>query len=384
MTLFQLIWRELRYHWINACLAALGLAIAVALLTVIRMTTAAAERETRRVMRDMGYNLRIIPRATDMNAFWASGFPDKTMPTETVQRMAAQHGLFVAFNHLTPVLERRISLGEHEARLTGLGVSVIGPGEKKQPMGFVIAKGTVFLGSTVAEWLGARPKSSIQLLQRTFAVERILAESGTEEDIRIYTSLEDAQSLLGLPGQITEIKAIDCLCLTADQDPLGQLRAVLEKALPEAKVLQQSHLSNARARQRQMSERIAAFTVPTVLLGGALWIGLLTVLNVRERRSEIGLWRALGRGSGSIASLFLLKMALLGLFGALAGFGIGTWIALERGADIFQVTRAALLPDTTFLGWLAVATPLFSAGAAFLPAMLAVAQDPADSLRSDA
>jgi putative ABC transport system permease protein len=159
---------------------------------------------------------------------------------------------------------------------------------------------------------------------------------------------------------------------------------VLEKALPEAKVLQQSHLSNARARQRQMSERIAAFTVPTVLLGGALWIGLLTVLNVRERRSEIGLWRALGRGSGSIASLFLLKMALLGLFGALAGFGIGTWIALERGADIFQVTRAALLPDTTFLGWLAVATPLFSAGAAFLPAMLAVAQDPADSLRSDA
>ena len=384
MNLITLIWKELRYHWVNATLAGLGLAIAVALLTVIRMTTAAAERETRRVMRDMGFNLRIIPRTTDMDMFWSTGFPDKTMSAETVQRMAAQHGLFVAFNHLTPVLERRLPIGQHQARLTGLGPSVVGPGEKKQPMGFVISKGSVFLGATAAEWLGARPKSTIELSGKSFVVERVLSESGTDEDIRVYTSLDDAQGLSGLKGQITEIKAIDCLCLTTEQDPLTQLRSVLEKALPEAKVLQQSALSNARARQRQMSERIAAFMVPTVLLSGALWVGLLTVLNVRERRSEIGLWRALGRGSGSLAALFLVKMALLGVFGAVAGWSLGTWVALERGAEIFQVTRGALIPDTPFLGWLAVATPVFAAAAAFLPAMLAVAQDPADSLRADA
>lgn len=383
MNLVALIFKELRYHWVNAVLAWLGLSIAVALLTVIRTTSAAAERETRRVMRDMGFNLRIISKHTDMDVFWSTGVPDKTLPIDTVARMAAQHGLFVAFNHLTPVLERRLTVGGHDVRLTGIGPSTIGPGEKKQPMGFVIGKGTVFVGATAAEWLGAKAKQTVTLNGRTFTVERVLAEAGNEEDIRVYTALEDAQALLGLPGQITEIKAIDCLCLTADKDPLSQLRAVLEKALPEAKVLQLSGLANARARQRQMSERIAGFTIPTVLLGGALWIGLLTVLNVRERRAEIGLWRALGRGSSMLAGLFLIKTALLGLLGAVAGYGLGTAVALHFGASIFEVTRAALVPDTAFLGWLAIVTPAFAAAAAFLPAMLAVGQDPAESLRAD-
>lgn len=383
MTLLALIWKELWHHRGNSLLVAGGLAVAVALLTVVRLTTSAAERETRRVMRDLGFNLRIIPRDTDMDAFWANGHSDKTLPSDTVQKLAAQHGLFVTFNHLTPALERRFPVAGRDTILSGIGPSVIGPGEKKQPMGFLIAKGTIYLGSEIAARLGAKPKSKIELAGRSFTVERVLAESGSDDDIRLYTALEDAQALLGLPGRINEIKAIDCLCLTADQDPLSQLRTVLEKALPEAKVLQLRSLADARAKQRQMAERYAAFATPVVLLGGALWVGLLTVLNVRERRAEIGLWRALGRGSGRIATLFLGKAALLGLVGAGLGFGLGTALALRFGPDIFKVTAKALEPDFASLGWAALLTPVFAAVSAFLPAMLAVAQDPADSLKSD-
>jgi putative ABC transport system permease protein len=383
MSPLALIWKELWHHRANALLVAGGLALAVALLTVVRLTSVAAERETRRVMRDLGFNLRIIPRDTDMEAFWANGYSDQTLPLDTVPRLAAQHGLFVTFNHLTPTLEHRFPVGGRDALLTGLGLSVIGPGEKKQPLGFVIPKGSVYLGSEVAARLGAKPKSKIELAGRSFTVERVLAESGSDDDIRLYTALEDTQALLGLPGRINEIKAIDCLCLTADQDPLSQLRAVLEKALPEAKVLQLRALSDARAKQRQMAERYAAFAVPGVLLGGALWIGLLTVLNVRERRAEIGLWRALGRSSSQLATLFLGKAALLGLLGAGLGYALGTAVALRFGPDIFKVTAKALEPDFALLGWAALLTPVFAAVSAFLPAMLAVAQDPADSLRAD-
>jgi putative ABC transport system permease protein len=261
-----------------------------------------------------------------------------------------------------------------DAILSGIGPSVIGPGEKKQPKGFLIDKGTVYLGSEIAGRLGAKPKSKIELAGRSFTVERVLAESGSDDDIRLYTALEVAQSLLGLPGRINEIKAIDCLCLTADQDPLSQLRTVLEKALPEGKVLQLRSLADARAKQRQMAERYAAFAVPVGLLGGALWVGLMTVLNVRERRAEIGLWRALGRGSGRIATLFLGKAALLGLLGAGLGYALGTALALRFGPDIFKVTAKALEPDFALLGWAALLTPVFAAVSAFLPAMLAVAQ----------
>ncbi|MEN9674976.1 MAG: transporter permease YtrF precursor [Verrucomicrobiota bacterium] len=383
MPLLPTILRELRHHAFLTVLAVAGLAVAVALLTAVRLTSAAAERETRRVMRDLGFNLRIVARDTDPDRFWKLGYSDLTLPASTVEKLAAQHGIFVTFNHLTPTLERRFPIQGHEALLTGLGPAVVGPGEKKQPMGFVIAPGHLYLGALLARSLDVQRGGTVTLSGRPFTVDRVLAESGTDDDIRLFTALSDAQSLLSLPGQISEIKAVDCLCLTADQDPLSQLRKVLAEVLPEARVLQVRHLADARAKQRQMSERYSAFAVPAALGAAALWIGVFMALNVRERRSEIGLWRALGRSSATIAALFLGRAMILGVMGAVAGFAAGTAMALHWGPKIFPVTAGALAPDYSLLGWALLLTPALAAVAAFLPAMMAVAQDPADSLRAD-
>ncbi|HSH16161.1 MAG TPA: FtsX-like permease family protein [Verrucomicrobiae bacterium] len=381
MTLIGLILRELRHHWVNALLGTLGLVIAVALLVAVSMTTAAAERETRRVMRDLGFNLRIIPRATDMDYFWTHGIADQTMPEDAVKRLAEQHGVFLSFNHLTPALEGRIEVAGRPTLLTGIGDTIVGGG--KQPMGFRIKPGQVFLGRSIADRLEAKRGGTIRLGEREFTVERILGESGTEEDVRIYGALADVQAVLGQPGRINEIKAIDCLCLTADQDPLSQLRAVIDEVLPEARVLQLTAMADARARQRQMAERYARFAVPLVLLVGAGWLGLLTWLNVRERRAEIGLWRALGHGSARIAGLLLGKALVLGAIGAAIGYGLGTWIALSAGPDMFQVTAKSLRADPTLLLWAILLTPAFAALASLLPTMLAVGQEPARTLRAD-
>ncbi len=383
MTLVGIIVRELRHHWVNALLGTLGLIIAVALLVSVRMTTEAAARETGRVMRDLGFNLRIIPRATDMDYFWTHGMSDQTMPEEAVKHLAEQHGVFLSFNHLTPALEGRIDVEGRQVLFTGIGDTIVDPGGGKQPMGFRIKPGQVFLGPTIADRLVAKRGGVVRLGGREFTVERILGESGTEEDVRIYGTLSDVQAVLGQPGRINEIKAIDCLCLTADQDPLSQLRAVIEDVLPEARVLQLTAIADARARQRQMAERYARFAVPLVLLVGAGWLCLLTWLNVRERRAEIGLWRALGHGSARIAGLLLGRATLLGLIGAALGFGLGTWIALSAGPEMFQVTAKSLRADTSLLLWAVLLTPAFAALASLFPTMLAVSQEPARTLRAD-
>lgn len=383
MPLLSLILRELRHHRGNALLGTLGLTLAVALIVAIQLTTTAAQRETTRVMRDLGFNLRIIAADTDMDHFWSHGFPDRTLPQESVQRLAAQHGVFLTFNHLTPTLEGRLTLADRPALLTGVGDTIVGPGEAKQPMGFRIQPGQAFLGAALAQRLNIRRGDSLSVANHTFTIERVLAETGTEDDVRLYTSLPDAQSLLNLPGRISEIKAIDCLCLTADQDPLSQLRAALEKALPEARVLQLTALADARARQRQMAERYAHFAVPLVLVMGAGWFGLLSWLNVRERRPEIGLWRALGHGSTRIAALFLGKALTLGALGATAGYALGTWIALRAGPDIFQVTAKSLQANPQLLLWALLLSPAFAALAALPPTLHAITRDPADCLRAD-
>ncbi len=383
MTWIQLLLREACHHWVNTLLGGFGLAIAVALLVAVQMTTEAAERETRRVMRDLGFNLRIIPRETDMDHFWDHGFSDQTMSEDTTRKLAAQHGSFLSFNHLTPTLEGRIQAGDRPVLLTGVGETLVGPGEAKQPMGLRIKPGQVILGSGVAARLKVKRGGLIRLGQRDFTVDRVLAESGTDDEVRIYGALADVQSLLGTPGRINEIKAVDCLCLTADQDPLGKLREILEKTLPEARVLQLRTMADARAKQRQSAERYSEFAVPLVLLVGAGWLALLTWLNVRERRVEIGLWRALGHSSSRIAALFLGKAVLLGLAGAAAGFALGTWIALEAGPGIFQVTAKSLSMDPTLLLWSMLLAPAFAALSTVLPTLGAVSQEPADTLRAD-
>lgn len=380
---FQLILLEMRHSRLNTCLSLVAIIATVALLVGVHLLTAAAEREARRISRDLGFNLRIVPRNTDPDRFFLEGYSDQTLPEDAVRQLASAAGTFVTFNHLTPALERRIRLQERDCLLTGLGQSVTGPGEKKQPMGFHIPLGKAHVGFLLARHFNLKNGSSLRVLNRDLVVEKVLLEAGTDEDLRLYTSLADAQTILGLSGRISEIKAIDCLCLTADQDPLTQIRAALEKVLPEARVLQMRTLADARAKQRQSSENVTAFAVPMTLLAAALWVGTLFILNVRQRRSEIGLWRALGSGSGSIATLFLGKAALLGLIGGTVGYFVGTTIALQFGPHLFPVTAASLQANFQLLPKALLLTSAFAVLAAFLPAMIAVAQDPAGTLRAD-
>ncbi len=380
---FQLILREMRHSWLNTCLSLVALIATVALLVGVHLLTAAAEREARRVSRDLGFNLRIVPINTDPDRFFLEGYSDQTLPEEAVRQLASAAGTFLTFNHLTPALERRIRLQERDCLLTGLGHAVTGPGDKKQPMGFHIPLGQAHVGFLLARHFNLKNGSSLRVLNRDLVVEKVLLEAGTDEDLRLYTSLADAQAILELPGRISEIKAIDCLCLTADQDPLTQIRAALKKVLPEARVLQMRTLADARAKQRQSSENVTAFAVPMSLLAAALWVGTLSILNVRQRRSEIGLWRALGSDSGSIATLFLGKAALLGLIGGTVGYFVGTTVALQFGPHLFPVTAASLQANFQLFPKALLLTSAFAALAAFLPAMIAVAQDPAGTLRAD-
>lgn len=376
-----LIIKEAWHRKLHFLLSVLAIVTAVALLVGFFTTTRASRRETIRVTRDIGFNLRIIPKDTDMGRFWVTGFSERTLPEDAVRRLAGYENVFFSYNHLVASLQQHYQLQGQEIILTGLAPTITAPAQRKRPMGFQIDPGTVHVGFVVAQRLGLKKGDTLTLGTNTFQVARCMVESGTDDDIRVFGLLSDVQRVLHMEGRINEIKAIDCLCLTADRNPAEILRAELAKALPEAQVIQMRAIANARAQQRQMAEKYAAFTMPFLLVASAIWIGVLAILNVRERKHEIGVLRALGRGSGTISFLFLGRAVVVGLVGALLGFLVGTGLALHFGPAIFKVTAKAIQTDFHLLGWALVAAPLFAALCSFVPAMLAVTQDPAVTLR---
>ena len=384
MGVLGLVLKEMGHRKMNFILSALAVAAAVASFVFLRITGEASKRETRRVMRDMGFNLRIIPKNTDMSQFWADGFSEETMPEEYVYRFASQKGLY--YTHLVATLHKRITWRGKQIILTGILPEVCPPDKKKPPMTFSVDPGKAFVGYEIARSLGIKRGDRIEIGGVTFTVERVLPESGSDDDIRIYGHLHDVQKALGLEGRINEIKALECVCYAISHamsppELRAALREQLSRLLPDAKLIEIRSIAAARLRQRWMVERYFRFAMPFIVVICAVWIGALAMMNVRERRYEIGIMRALGYGSGRIASLFLIKAAFIGVIGAAVGYAAGTLLALKIGPEVFKVTAKAIKPDYTALIWSLIGAPIFSALSSFIPSMIAVTQDPALILR---
>jgi len=132
-----------------------------------------------------------------------------------------------------------------------------------------------------------------------------------------------------------------------------------------------------------MMEGYFSLIIPIALVVCAAWIGVLAMMNVRERQQEIGIMRAIGYGSGKITLLFLGKAFIIGIVGAAIGFGMGTTLALQLGPDIFKITAKAIKPAYGLLGWLLMGAPAFAVMSSFIPTVIAITKDPAITLRAE-
>ncbi len=114
------------------------------------------------------------------------------------------------------------------------------------------------------------------------------------------------------------------------------------------------------------------------LLVGAIGIANVMVISVLERRTEIGLRRALGATRNHIAAQFLTESLILSVLGGLAGITIGIAVtaamAINRGWTV-------LIPPEALWGGL-LASLLVGAIAGLYPALRAARVPPTDALRT--
>ena len=382
MLTVALIFKEIAHRKINFVLGVLAVVMAVTLLVGFVITEKTSSRETARIMLKMGFNLRIIPKDTDMNKFLIDGFSDQTMPQEYLDILAGGQEVF-SYNHLLATLHRKISWQGFDVILTGLATEVCPPGKERPPMSYEIELGTVYIGYELATRLKLKKGDTIEIGEQSFTIAGCLSESGSADDIRIQSHIRDAQEITGLKGRINEIQAVDCLCFAPTDDPLTILREEIVSRLPEAKVFQAKKIAEVRKQQRIFVQKYFDIIVPFVIIICAAWVGILAMMNVRERRQEIGVMRALGYGSGKISLLFLGKAVVIGLLGAALGFVLGTVLAMTFGPYIFKLTAGNIKPVYGLLGWFMVAAPLFSAVCSLVPTMTAVTQDPVVTLREE-
>ena len=149
-------------------------------------------------------------------------------------------------------------------------------------------------------------------------------------------------------------------------------------------------------RGQQFEQMLAAYSMMVNISSlFALFIGMFIIYNsfaiaVTQRRSEIGILRALGATRGQIRRLFLGESAITGLVGSLAGLGFGVLIARGVAAsigtlinDVYGVAQHAdeVAADPKLLGAALAIGLATSVVAALIPARNAARVDPVQALQ---
>jgi putative ABC transport system permease protein len=117
----------------------------------------------------------------------------------------------------------------------------------------------------------------------------------------------------------------------------------------------------------------------SLLVGG---VGITTIMTiaVRQRRSEIGLLRALGTGRGLIMGLFAIEATMLGAIGGMAGVVLGSGGAWLLEALVPQLPTHTPMAYVILAEVLAAVIGLLSG---ILPARQAARMNPIEALRAE-
>ena len=434
MTIWRLVGKEILHRKLSFGLGLVSVALAVGSLvgslTLLRGHDVRTQRilaekehqtkqkmgkledELRKAMLGLGFNVVILPKGQNLGDWYADDYASKYMPEEYVTKLA-RSGI-ITVRHLLPSLQQKIKWPEQKRTVILVGTRGEAPdlgASPKKPMVQPVPAGRIVLGHELHQSLVLEVGDTVALLGRRFTVHRCHAERGTKDDITAWISLEEAQELLDKKGLINAILAVECKCAWAD---LPKVRAEITEILPETQVIERASKALARAearnrvaqeakaaveRERQSRahlrserERFASILVPVAMVASAAWIGILALINVRERRTEIGLLRALGLRARQVLLLFLSKAVALGLAGGAVGFFggrlIGQYLGTtldDIGADAAGSAGAAgtTLFDPKHIVLALVMAPLLAVVASWIPSMIAARQDPADILRQE-
>jgi putative ABC transport system permease protein len=175
----------------------------------------------------------------------------------------------------------------------------------------------------------------------------------------------------------------DTVYVRAQNEQVAAVQAVLARtADPEApnevNVSQPSDTLVARADAKSALNGLFLGLGAVALLVGAVGVANIMVISVLERRSEIGLRRALGARRGQIRTQFLSEAILLALGGGVVGVALG---ALATGVYATSKGWAIVIPPSAWAGGLGAAL-LIGAVAGLLPAIRAARLSPAEALRT--
>jgi putative ABC transport system permease protein len=387
----------LRTRPLRAALSALGIAIGVAAIVAVLGLSSSSQAGLLAEIDQLGTNLLTVSSGTTFTGQTAQlpvAAPLMIARIGPVQSVAdtalVPNNATVYRSPLIPAINTS-ALEVQAASLNLPGVIATSVAQGSYLNAATATEPVAVLGASAAQRLGidqVYPGEKIWLGGMWFYVGGILSPAvlAPEIDTSVLVGFPAAERFLGyhtditghpVPGQPTMIY------VRAQTSQVAAVQSVLaQAAYPEypnqAAVSQPSAALTARAQAQGALSSLFLGLGAVALLVGAVGVANIMIISVLERRSEIGLRRALGATKGQIRAQFLAEAIMLALIGGAVGVAAG---ALATGIYATAKGWAVVIPPLAWGGGIGAAIAI-GAVAGLVPALRAARLSPTEALRT--
>jgi len=376
----------LRTRRLRAALSSLGIAIGVAAIVAVLGLSSSSQAGLLAEIDQLGTNLLTVTPGQQLFGEAASlpetapGMIGRIRPVTEVQYVGMTEAKAYRSPLISPVNTNGLSVQAASLDLPdAIGSAVVrgrylNAATEKLPV--------AVLGATAAERLGIDriyPGTRIWVGGQWFSVTGILAPAKLTPEINtaVLVGFDAAATYLDFDGHPTSI------FVRARTEHVAEVQSVLAatanpQAPNEVLVSRPSDALVARAKAKSALSSLFLGLGAVSLLVGAVGVANIMIISVLERRSEIGLRRALGATRAHIRVQFLAEAVLLALMGGVGGVvtGVVSTIvyATAKGWDV-------VIPTVAWVGGF-VAALAIGAMAGLAPALRAARLSPTDALRT--
>jgi putative ABC transport system permease protein len=377
----------LRTRKLRAGLSALGIAIGVAAIVAVLGLSSSSQAGLLNEISQLGTNLLIVSNGQSITGApaelpvtapamigWIPGV-QQVQTTGTVSDANAYRNPYI------PSIDTN-ALTVQAASLDLLAVVATGVAQGHYLNAATAQEPVAVLGAAAAQRLGidrVYPGERIWVGGQWFYVAGTLkpAVLASAVDSSVLVGYPAAEKYLGfdshpstvyLRAQNDRVNAIDNrLASTANPESPNQVN-----------VSQPSSALVAQADAKSALNGLFLGLGAVALLVGAVGVANIMIISVLERRSEIGLRRALGATRSHIRTQFLSEAVVLGLLGGAVGVGLG---AASTAVYAHSKHWATVIPAEAWVGGIA-ASLIIGAVAGLIPALRAARLSPTQALWS--